>query len=284
MGVFLPLIGYGAKALAGTAVAGGGTAAASQGLLSIPGARNLFGLTADDIAKGESYDLNDPSTYRDDIGDHLRSFFTGVSTNEVKEKARAQAVKKVNQSLGTRYDAIKTGYESLGLKAPERSEFQYGRGNNEGTETTAAAGLRATQRELQLQALQNADATGVDVTGLSNASPSSIKNAQRLHIKGENEADRQRIRGEALSDQATIFARQDAKEARLRADTLAEQMRRDKNTEANRAQQFQIQQMQLGLENRRLDMQEARNFRNDRHKAIMQIVQGMRAMGNSFAY
>jgi len=61
-------------------------------------------------------------------------------------------------------------------------------------------------------------------------------------------------------------------------------MRQDKNTEANRAQQFQIQQMQYGLENRRLDMQEARNFRNDRQKAIMQIVQGMRAMGNSFAY
>ena len=100
----------------------------------------------------------------------------------------------------------------------------------------------------------------------------------------QNEADRQRIRGEALSDQATIFARQDAKEARLRADTLAEQMRRDKNTEANRAQQFQIQQMQLGLENRRLDMQEARNFRNDRNRAIMQIMQGMQSMGNAFAY
>ena len=61
-------------------------------------------------------------------------------------------------------------------------------------------------------------------------------------------------------------------------------MRRDKNTEANRAQEFQIQQMQLGLENRRLDMQEARDFRNDRNKAIMQILQGMQAMGNSFAF
>lgn len=92
------------------------------------------------------------------------------------------------------------------------------------------------------------------------------------------------LQGEQKKDQAEIYARADAKEARLRADTLREQMRRDKNTEANRAQQFQIQQMQLGLENRRLDMQEARNFRNDRNKAIMQIVQGMRAMGNSFAY
>ena len=197
--------------------------------------------------------------------------------------------------MSSRYDAIKTGYEALNLKAPEKTEFQYGRGNNEGTETKDAAGQRATLSELRLQALNDADAMGVDISGLSNASPSAIKNAQRLHLKGENEADRLRIkgenetnrlriRGEALSDQATIFARQDAKEARQRADLLREQMRRDKQTEANRSQQFQIQQMQLGLENRRLDMQEARNFRNDRNKAIMQIVQGMQAMGNAFAY
>ena len=284
----LPLVtaaGMGLLKLGGATAAVGGTGAAiSQGVLSIPGARNLLGATASDIAKGEIYDLNDPSSYRDDIGDHLRSLFTGISTNEVKEKARAQAIKKVNQGLRTRYDAIKTGYETLGLKAPDEKEFQYGRGNNEGTETTAAADQRTTQRELQLQALQDAAGSGVDVSGLANSSPSAIKNAQRLHLKDEKETEYQRRRGENLADQAMIFARQDAKEARLRADTLREQMRRDKQTEANRAQQFQIQQMQLGLENRRLDMQEARNFRNDRQKAIMQIMAGFREMGNAFAY
>lgn len=284
MPFFLPLVGYGAAALGGTAAATGTAAAISQGVLNIPGARDLLGATADDIAKGENYNLNDPSAYRDDIGDHLRSLFTGISTNDVKNQARAQAIKRVNQSLGTRYDAIKTGYEALGLKAPEKTEFQYGRGNNEGTETKEAAGLRATQSELRLKALNDADAMGVDIVGLSNASVSAIKNAQRLHIKGENETDRLRIRNEGLADQARIFARQDAKESRLRADTLRQQMRRDKQTEANRAQQFQIQQMQLGLDNRRLDMQEARNFRNDRQKAIMQIMSGFKEMGNAFAY
>ena len=48
--------------------------------------------------------------------------------------------------------------------------------------------------------------------------------------------------------------------------------------------EFQIQQMQVGLENRRLDMQEARNFRQDRQKAIMQIMQGFQQMGNAFTF
>lgn len=282
---FIAPAGMGLLKLGGATAAVGGTGAAiSQGALSIPGARNLFGLTAEDIARGENYDLNDPSTYRDDIGDYLRSIFTGVSTKDVKDKAREQAIKRVNQGLRTRYEAIKTGYETLGLKAPDEKEFQYGRGNNEGTETTAAADQRTTQRELQLQALQDAAGSGVDVSGLANSSPSAIKNAQRLYLKDEKESEYQKRRGENLADQARIFARQDAKEARLRADTLRQQMRRDAQTEANRAQQFQIQQMQLGLENRRLDMQEARNFRQDRQKAIMQIVQGLQQMGSAFAY
>lgn len=279
----LPLVtaaGMGLLKLGGaTALAGGATAAASQGVLSIPGARNLLGATASDIAKGESYDLNDPSSYRDDFGDYLRSVFTGVSTDQVKEAAKQQSIKTVNQGLKPAYERVRTGYKKLGLEAPDISEFQY-----QGTEGTDASRFRAEDRLGQLQALKDASAAGVNISGLSNASPSAINNAVRLHQKGEAEADRLRIRNEGLADQATIFARQDAKEARLRADTLAEQMRRDKNTEANRAQQFQIQQMQLGLDNRRLDMQEARNFRNDRQKAIMQIVQGMQAMGNSFAY
>jgi len=269
----LPLVTAAGAGLLKSAAVGATGAGLSQGALSIPGARNLLGLTVDDIARGEDYDLNDPSTYRDDIGDHVRSWFTGVSTKDVKAKAREQAIKKVNQGLRTRYDAIKTGYQTLGLKAPDEIEFQYGKGNNEGDETTAAATQRTTQRELQLKALQDAAGAGVDIRGLGNASASEIKNAKRLFDEGEAE-----------KKQLKIFARQDQKEARLRADTLRQQMRQDAQIEANRAAQFQIQQMQFGLENRRLDMQEARNFRNDRQKAIMQIMQGFKQMGNAFAY
>jgi len=279
----LPLVtaaGMGLLKLGGaTALAGGATAAASQGVLSIPGARNLLGATASDIAKGENYDLNDPSNYRDDIGDYLRSVFTGVSTDQVKEAAKQQSIKRVNQGLKPSYERVRTGYKKLGLEAPDISEFQY-----KGTEGTDASTFRAEDRLGQLKALQDASEAGVDIAGLSNASPSAIRSAITDHKETKAETLYQKREGERKAEQAEIYARADAKEARLRADTLAEQMRRDKNTEANRTQQFQIQQMQLGLENRRLDMQEARNFRNDRNKAIMQIVQGMQAMGNAFAY
>ena len=279
----LPLVtaaGMGLLKLGGATAAVGGTGAAiSQGVLSIPGARNLLGATASDIAKGESYDLNDPSSYRDDIGDHLRSIFTGVSTDQVKEAAKQQSIKRVNQGLKPSYERVRTGYKKLGLEAPDISEFQY-----KDTEGTDASRFRAEDRLGQLKALQDASASGVNIAGLANASPSAIRNAITTHQEEKTEANYQRRRGESLADQATIFARQDAKEARLRADTLRQQMRRDKQTEANRAQQFQIQQMQLGLENRRLDMQEARNFRQDRQKAIMQIMQGFQQMGSAFAY
>ena len=115
----------------------------------------------------------------------------------------------------------------------------------------------------------NPNASSTTLQGLI----TTATNNRRLELNREQEAK-----------QAKIYARADEKEARLRADALRQQMRQDKQTEANRAQQFQIQQMQLGLENRRLDMQEARNFRQDRQKAIMQIMQGFQQMGNAFAY
>lgn len=276
--------------LTGGAILAGGGLLTQAGIDLIPGLKQSIGYTPEAIARGETYDLNNPDAYRDDFGDHLRSWLTGVSVGDVKKKARQQAIDTVNRSLNPAYERVKAGYKKLNLEAPDQSEFQY-----QGSEGTKAAEYRASDYLDQLKALKDASAAGVNISGLSNASPSAIDNAVRLHqkgeaeadrlrIKGENETDRLRIRGEALSDQATIFARQDAKEARQRADLLREQMRRDKQTEANRSQQFQIQQMQLGLDNRRLDMQEARDFRNDRNKAIMQIVQGMRSMGNSFAY
>ena len=262
-----------------TAAVGGTTAALSQGVLSIPGARNLLGATASDIAKGESYDLNDPSSYRDDINDYLRSLFTGVSTDQVKEAAKQQAIKRVNQGLKPSYERVRTGYKKLGLEAPDISEFQY-----QGTEGTDASSFRAEDRLGQLKALQDANAAGVDIAGLANASQSAIRNAITSHREAKTEALYQKREGERKKEQAEIFARQDAKEARLRADTMRQQIRRDEQAEANRAMEFQIQQMQLGLENRRLDMQEARNFRQDRQKAIMQIMQGFQQMGNAFAY
>ena len=137
-----------------------------------------------------------------------------------------------------------------------------------------------------IQAAQNAQALypGIDVTGKD---LSGINLALAVERKKEKDANTKKVDDRYETEvNFRNDTRQDSLRARAedRADLLERQIRQDKNTELNRQQQFQIQQMQYGLENRRLDMQEARNFRNDRQKAIMQIVQGMRAMGNSFAY
>lgn len=148
-----------------------------------------------------------------------------------------------------------------------------------------------TEAEIEKQQAQDARrATNLETLKLipGNESLTLNPNASSTALQGlittATDNRRLELNREQEEKQAKIYARADEKEARLRADALRQQMRQDKQTEANRAQQFQIQQMQLGLENRRLDMQEARNFRQDRQKAIMQIMQGFQQMGNAFAY
>jgi hypothetical protein len=148
-----------------------------------------------------------------------------------------------------------------------------------------------TEAEIEKQQAQDVRrATNLETLKLipGNESLTLNPNASSTALQGlittATDNRRLELNREQEGKQAKIYARADEKEARLRADALRQQMRQDKQTEANRAQQFQIQQMQLGLENRRLDMQEARNFRQDRQKAIMQIMQGFQQMGNAFAY
>ena len=48
--------------------------------------------------------------------------------------------------------------------------------------------------------------------------------------------------------------------------------------------QMQLQLMQQDYNNRRLDMQEARNLRQDRQKAILQIMAGLKDMNRAFQF
>ena len=85
-------------------------------------------------------------------------------------------------------------------------------------------------------------------------------------------------------DERAKQARREYRLDRDRIDLRNRELRQDRNKLLDRQDQFRIQQMQFDLQNRRLDMQEARNFRQDRQKAIMQIMQGFRQMGSAFAY
>lgn len=96
------------------------------------------------------------------------------------------------------------------------------------------------------------------------------------------------------------YTRQQAAQSRTDALTLAAQSRADalaqqanamtlalmQNQSANKRadNQMQLQIMQQDYNNRRLDMQEARNLRQDRHKAILQIMAGFRDMNRAFEH
>ena len=69
-----------------------------------------------------------------------------------------------------------------------------------------------------------------------------------------------------------------------RLDILESQLRADRNKREERRMDMDLSRMQFDMQNRRLDMQEARNFRLDRQRAILKIVEGMQNMGNAFAY
>ena len=64
--------------------------------------------------------------------------------------------------------------------------------------------------------------------------------------------------------------------------TLALMQNQSANKRADN--QMQLQLMQQDYNNRRLDMQEARNLRQDRHKAILQIMAGLTDMNRAFQY
>jgi len=65
---------------------------------------------------------------------------------------------------------------------------------------------------------------------------------------------------------------------------LEDLLRSERNRAADRRDERDLNRMQFDLQNRKLDMEEARNYRLDRQKAIMQIMQGFKQMGNAFAY
>lgn len=61
-------------------------------------------------------------------------------------------------------------------------------------------------------------------------------------------------------------------------------MLRQRNLMADREDARLDRQMERELAERRLDLQEARDFRKDRQMAIMQIMKGLQGMGQAFAF
>lgn len=278
---FIPALTLAGKTLLGLGAGGLGAAAASQGVLSIPGARNLFRLTKEDIARGETYDLDSPEKYRDDGGDYLRSLFSGVSTDDVKETAKKQAISDLNKAYKPAYERAVAGYNTLDLDAPDISNFQYAADGNEGT---SAVKFRAEDSLKRLQALQDAQATGLidNLEQYRNASPSAIRaavvqgredkaEAQRLKLLGESRTEAARLRAEALQDAYRAEGRADKRAADQMALQLAQLSSGDKISAIREARADR----QLDYQNRRLDLEDARTNRMDQQRMILMLVKGL---------
>ena len=113
-----------------------------------------------------------------------------------------------------------------------------------------------------------------------------IYEANRLKPGGdlENINYTRGIASQSRNDALALAAqsRSDALAQQANAMSLAVMQNQSANKKADNQMQLQI--MQQDYNNRRLDMQEARNLRNDRQKAILQIVAGLKDMNRAFTY
>ena len=277
MGFFLPLIGYGAAAL-------GGTGLTSTAISAIEPLSEAFGQTERQQGENEVFDRTaDPGRrINRDLPEKFFDFFMGRDQAQMEQKGLEKSNKKINEYItnqGYNLGEITSALQSLNLDSRLTPKLN----DNQSRQSYV---LELDRAKNAIQAAQNAQALypGIDVTGKD---LSGINLALAVEKKKEKDANTKKVDDRYKTEvDYRNTTRQDNLRARDedRADLLRRQIRQDKNTELNRQQQFQIQQMQYGLENRRLDMQEARNFRNDRMKAIAQIMQGMQAATNSFAY
>lgn len=281
MGFFLPLVGYGAAALGGTTAA---TGLASSAVSAFEPISEAFGQTERQQAENEVFDRTaDPGRrINRGFGEKFFDFFMGRDQAQMEKLALEKSNKKIKRDItNAGYDLNKITSALTTLKldpslTPKLNDNQ----SYKSYQLELDRARNAIQVAQSAQALYpGIDVTGKDVSGINLA----VSQAKRAEKDAETRKSDDRYNTEVDYRETT---RQDNLRARAedRADLLRRQIRQDKNAELNRQQQFQIQQMQYGLENRRLDMQEARNHRLDRHKAIMQIVQGMKDMSRAFSY
>ena len=293
-GFLVPFALGGLKTAGATTLLGGGGALLSQGVLSIPGARDFFGATAERIAEGEKFNLDNPDSYRNDPFDYFRSLFTGVGVDKVEESARQQSIDKINRTLKPRYERVKTGYENLGLTAPDISEFQY-----QGNEGTSASDFRSADRLAQLKALKNAKAIGVDITGLGSASAPAINAAIEEFRDQKAETKRKTLAGELADKQKELFTlqREAARDQLASSERMLTQKLLSSDQNAIRAQELAILQagnqnaarqdnaafrrMQQQYNNRRLDMEQENINNKNRMQTIATLMQGLQGVAGA---
>ena len=153
------------------------------------------------------------------------------------------------------------------------------------TENTNAKKLKALADDLQIDVVRrnnlleaaNLAGYGAEAAGLKT---NEISGMLRQKRERKEETERDRVQGEIERQEG----RSDRRYNLERLDQNQLLMLQQQNTMADREDRRLERQMENRLNERRLDMQEARDFRKDRQMAIMQIVKGLQGMGNAFSF
>lgn len=247
----------------------GGIGAAAPALINrfVPGGREFTGMTLDQIAEGEGYDLDNPESYRNDIGDRLRSLVSGYSVDEVEKRARELAIANVNRSLQDKRDFISRQSEKLGLAKPDLSQFEYQTG-----QSTKTAANNAANEIARLNEVESLLAAGIPLDVLSGTtSAGAAQGAAVKYNKGEKETKAQQERDRVKEETQRLELRADQK--RLEDLQLTRQRMIDARSEADR--NFNLQLQQINDRNRQLDRQDARSARKDEQALYALLLQSL---------
>ena len=250
----------------GSAILGGGALATRGVIDSLPQLRELIGYTPEKIAEKETFDLNKPEKYKDDIGDWARYAATGVSLDKVRAAAKQKAIDAVNDSLSEGIIRINQGYKDLNLEnqIPLNLGYRDGLDGTKG-ESPQATALRVEKELDKLKSLQNIKANYPDlpVGGLIG------KSSYEIDAAGEKFRKTQFDSPEATSK------RVEATNNSRYIDTLEAQLAERQLQRTQAQNNFQLQMSQAGLNNRRYDLEAARSERRDKREMLALLLQGL---------
>lgn len=215
----------------------------------------LFGLDLKSQARGEIDALNNRRTGFDDwdLGDRFRSAITGISREQLEQKAGEMADQRLTDLYQPQADVNARNLMHLtadfqGVKGKTESEIKA----ELGSDKSRAAALQRTLAE-------NPD---MDPGALAPTSQlGTIVQAGSKATQTAKQEETRRLEG--------------------RADNLLMMQMLQNNRQSDR--QFQLQMAQNDYNNRRLDMQDARAERRDRQAMIMQLMKGLAQMGQGIA-
>lgn len=258
---------------------------------------SLIGLSADQQAQREASSLNNKNTGFDDwdLGDRFRSLVTGVSKDDVLQRAQQIAADRINENntslIGdTRRSLAGTGLESAtGLRyKPGQTEAQF----LDDLTTDLNRGTAARQYLAQDgsdPSKISADTQVSDLIGLSKTARDNVKNETRQQKLADVASERAHASGlvaqqlEAGRDQYNHQFR--TQEARLAHQDKQNRLDRALERELGNSSsdlQMQLKLMDMDLADKRMSYDREMRNKDKRAAMIAQLMKGIGGLGAAF--